>query len=110
VCKCIQHPLLLSTKGHCLVASVVTPRGPENKRLHLRTPTSSLITSCRLPVVLLAPKERERRRGKKVKDYLGHTIDFLELVHPGSDDLGHQVWPLRGWGQLELTFLCLHST
>jgi hypothetical protein len=35
-CKRIQHRLLHSAKAHCLIASVVTPRGPEFKQLPLR--------------------------------------------------------------------------
>jgi hypothetical protein len=66
-CKCIQHRLLHSAKARCLIASVVTPRGPEFKQLPLRTLTSSRITSDRLPVIVLMPKEREGEKGAKVE-------------------------------------------
>jgi hypothetical protein len=45
----------------------VTPRGHENKRLPLRTQTSSRMTSHSFPIPLLAPKERERKLGRKNK-------------------------------------------
>jgi hypothetical protein len=67
-CKCIQHPLLYSVRVCCLAASVVTPWGYENKRLPLRTLTSPRTISHHLPVILLVPKERERKeRGKREK-------------------------------------------
>jgi hypothetical protein len=67
-CKHIQHPLLHSAKAHCLVSSAMTLHGLENKRLPLRTLTSSRITNHRLPVVLLAPEEREKKESEKVKE------------------------------------------
>jgi hypothetical protein len=67
MCKRIQHPLLHFAKARCLTASAVTPRGHENQRLPLSTPTSSRITSRHLPIVLLTPEERERRKGEKSK-------------------------------------------
>jgi hypothetical protein len=66
-CKRIQRPLLHYAKAHCLAASVVTPRGLENKWLPLFTLTSSHITSHHLPVVLLVPEERKRKRGEEVE-------------------------------------------
>jgi hypothetical protein len=63
-CKRIQHRFCILQRP---VASVVTPRGPEFKQLPLRTLTSSRITSGRLPVIVLMPKEREGEKGAKVE-------------------------------------------
>jgi hypothetical protein len=65
--KCIQCPLLHPAKACCLAASVVTSRGPENKKMPLRTLMSSRITNHHLLVVLLASEERDRKKGEEVE-------------------------------------------
>jgi hypothetical protein len=67
------HPLLHSAKARCLVALVVTPWGPDVKRLPLHTLRSSRITSHYLSVILLAPGEKkkikcEESRRERIRD------------------------------------------
>jgi hypothetical protein len=64
-CKYIHRPLLHSARVYCLTTATVTPQGYENKRLPLHSLTSSRIVNHRLPVILFATEERERKDGKK---------------------------------------------
>jgi hypothetical protein len=62
--KRIQSPLLHSAKARYLAASIFTLRDHENKWLPLCTPASR-ITYRRLPIILLAPGERERDKKRR---------------------------------------------
>jgi hypothetical protein len=61
VCKHIQCPLLHFGRVWGLAATVLTPRGPENSQMSLRTRASA-----HKPIIaVLVPKEEGRRKGAK---------------------------------------------
>jgi hypothetical protein len=67
-CKHIPCTSLCFARVRCLAASAMTPRGDENKWLPLLTLTPCRIIDRRLPVVILAPEERERKQSKNKRE------------------------------------------
>jgi hypothetical protein len=63
MCNRIQHPLLHSIRVQGHAAKVLTPRGPENSRVSLRTPAFTHI----LVVVFPSSSSRLKKRGERKK-------------------------------------------